>query len=90
MVLKILEHNYSNMDNKVWLVQWHGDDAPSNTWENHATLKDVEALHQYCATHGLEAFLPKTLIVPVPEKRERGRPAKHHATETGNSDTGQG
>ena len=37
----------------------YGDDAPSNTWENFATLKDVEAFHQYCATHRLNAFLPK-------------------------------
>ena len=36
-----------------------GDDAPNNTWENHATLNGVEAFHQYCATHRLNAFLPK-------------------------------
>ena len=59
MVLQILEHDFSDTENKLWLVQWHGDDAPSNTWENLSTLKDVEAFHQYCATHRLNAFLPK-------------------------------
>ena len=58
MVLQIFEHDFSDTNNKLWLVQWYGDDAPSNTWENHATLKDVEAFHQYCATHTLNAFLP--------------------------------
>ena len=59
VVLQILEHDFSDTENKLWLVQWHGDDAPSNTWENLSTLKDVEALHQYCVTHRLNAFLPK-------------------------------
>ena len=58
MVLQILEHEFSDTDNKLWLVQWHSDDTPSNTWENHATLKDVEAFHRYCATHRLNAILP--------------------------------
>jgi hypothetical protein len=59
VVLQILEHDFSDTENKLWPVQRHGDDAPSNTWENLSTLKDVEAFHQYCAKHRLNAFLPK-------------------------------
>jgi len=43
VVSQILEHDFIDTDNKLWLVQWFGDDAPSNTWENHSTLKDAEA-----------------------------------------------
>ena len=35
--VKRFKDNFSGTDNKLWLVQWYGDDAPSNTWENHAT-----------------------------------------------------
>ena len=58
VVLQILEHDFSDTENKLWLVQWYGEDPPSSSWENHATLKDV-AFHQYCATHRSNAFLPK-------------------------------
>ena len=27
VVLQILEHDFSDTDNKLWLGQWHGDDA---------------------------------------------------------------
>ena len=58
VVLRILEHDFRNTMDKRWFVEWFGDDTP-HTWEGHATLKNVEAFHQYCATHQLNAFLPK-------------------------------
>ena len=54
VVLRILEHDFRNTMDK----RWFGDDTP-HTWEGHATLKNVEAFHQYCATHQLNTFLPK-------------------------------
>jgi hypothetical protein len=58
VVLRILDHDFSDTTDKRWLVEWFGADSP-HTWERHATLKNVEAFHQYCATHQLNAFLPK-------------------------------
>ena len=58
VVIRILEHDFSNTMDKRWLVEWFGDDTP-HTWEGHATLKNVDAFRQYCATHQLNAFLPK-------------------------------
>jgi hypothetical protein len=55
-VLQILEHDFSDTENKLWLVQWYGEDPPSSSWENHVTLK---AFHQYCSTHRLNAFLQR-------------------------------
>jgi len=45
VVLQILEHDFSDTENKLWLVQLYGKDPPSSSWENRATLKDVEAFH---------------------------------------------
>ena len=39
--------------NKLWLVPWFGLDQTENTLENHATLKDIEAFHHYCAANKL-------------------------------------
>ena len=55
VVLRIfLEHDFSDTDS-----QCNGSET---TWERHATLENVEvAFNQYCATHQLNAFLPRDL-----------------------------
>ena len=35
VVLQILEHDFSDTENKLWTVQWYGEDPPSSSWENH-------------------------------------------------------
>jgi hypothetical protein len=59
IVESILAHNFDDPNNKLWLVRWFGNDPPEDTWETHDNLKDVEAFHHYCATHRLNAFLPR-------------------------------
>ena len=60
VVSEILEHDFSDPKNKLWLVKWLIDEPPGDTWENRETLKDVEAFHQYCAANKLNAFLPRS------------------------------
>jgi hypothetical protein len=59
IVERILEHNFDDPLNKLWLVKWYGSEVPEETWETHDNLKDVEAFHHYCAAHQLDAFVPK-------------------------------
>jgi hypothetical protein len=59
VVKKILRHDFSDPANKRWLVLWAVDETEEETWEPLEVLKDVEAFHHYCASHGLDAFLPK-------------------------------
>ena len=60
VVSEIVEHDFSDPTNKLWLVKWLVDEPPGGTWENRETLKDVEAFHHYCAAHKLNTFLPKS------------------------------
>jgi hypothetical protein len=60
VVKKILSHDFSDPDNKRWRVLWALEDGKEEeTWETREVLKDVEAFHHYCATHRLNAFLPR-------------------------------
>jgi hypothetical protein len=59
VVKKILRHDFSDPDNKRWLVLWAVDDHEEETWEPLEVLKDVEAFHHYCSSRGLNVFLPK-------------------------------
>ena len=60
VVSEIVDHDFSDLTNKLWLVKWLVDEPPGGTWETRETLKDVEAFHHYCAAHKLNAFLPKS------------------------------
>ena len=60
VVSEIVEHDFSDPTNKLWLVKWLVDEPPGGTWENRQTLKDIEVFHHYCAAHKLNAFLPKS------------------------------
>jgi len=55
MVKRILKHDFTDPNNKLWLVQWQldGDEKPFEV------LKDVEAFHHYCAANGLSTLFPK-------------------------------
>jgi hypothetical protein len=59
VVESILQHDFSNPNDKKWLVRWLRD-PPSESWERYDNLKNVEAFHHYCATNRLDPFLPKT------------------------------
>ena len=61
VVEKIVAHDFSNFNDKRWLVQWSGTEAPDQTWETYETLKDVEAFHHYCAALQLDPFPPSQL-----------------------------
>ena len=41
VVKSILHHDFSDLDNKRWFVQW-GFDCDEETWEPFEFLKDVE------------------------------------------------
>ena len=60
VVEKIVDHDFSNFNDKRWLVQrWSGTKTPDKTWDNYETLKDVEAFHHYCEALQLDPFPPK-------------------------------
>jgi hypothetical protein len=54
----IVNHDFSNPQNKKWLVRWLTD-PPSETWEQYENLNNVEAFQHYCATNRLDPFPPK-------------------------------
>jgi len=47
------EHDFSDLNKKLWLVKWIIGDPPGGTWE---TLKDID-FHHYCASNKLNVFL---------------------------------
>jgi hypothetical protein len=59
VVEKIVNHDFSDYNDKRWLVRWAGNGQPEETWERYDNLKDVEAFQQYCAAHHLDPFPPK-------------------------------
>ena len=46
MEVEIVNHDFSNPQDKKWLVQWLTD-PPSETWEQCENLKNVEAFQHY-------------------------------------------
>jgi len=58
VVEKILAHDFSDYNDKRWLVKWAGTEASNKTWETYERLKDVEAFQQYCASLQLDPFPP--------------------------------
>ena len=58
VVEMIVNHDFSNPQDKKWLVRWLTD-PPSETWEQYENLKNVEAFQHYCATNRLDPFTPK-------------------------------
>jgi hypothetical protein len=59
VVEKIVTHDFSDPNDKRWLVRWAGSSPPDETWERYDNLKNVEAFHHYCAALQLDPFLPK-------------------------------
>jgi hypothetical protein len=59
VVEKIITHDFSDPNDKRWLVRWAGSTPPDETWERFDNLKNVEAFHHYCAALRLDPFLPK-------------------------------
>ena len=59
VVKSIVRHDFSDPDNKRWLVQWSLDGEEDETWEPFEVLKDVEAIHTYCAAHSMSTLYPK-------------------------------
>jgi transposase InsO family protein len=59
VVERIVAHDFTDLNDKRWLVRWVGNNPPDETWERYDTLRDVEAFHHYCASHQLDPFLPK-------------------------------
>ena len=59
VVKSILRHDFSDPNNKRWLVQWALDGDEDETWETFEVLKDVEAFHTYCAANGMSTLFPK-------------------------------
>ena len=43
MVKRILIHDFTDTNNKLWLVRWQLDGDEDETWEQIEVLKDVEA-----------------------------------------------
>ena len=59
VVKRILKHDFTDPNKKLWLVQWQLDGDEDETWEPFEVLKDVEAFHHYCAANGLSTLFPK-------------------------------
>ena len=47
VVKRILKHDFTDPNNKLWLVQWQLDGDEDKTWGPFEFLKDVEAFHHY-------------------------------------------
>jgi hypothetical protein len=45
VVKQILKHDFTDPNNKLWLVQWQLGGDEDETWEPFDVLKDVEAFH---------------------------------------------
>ena len=56
VVERIVSHDFTNVNDKKWLVRWDGTDTPEETWENYDTLTNV---HQHCAALQIDLFSPK-------------------------------
>ena len=56
VVKRILKHDFTDPNKKLWLVQWQLDGDEDETWE---PFEDVEAFHHYCAANGLSTLFPK-------------------------------
>ena len=59
VVQEILQHDFSDFNDKRWLVRWGGDQRFEDSWERFHTLKDVEVFQHYCASRQLDPFPPK-------------------------------
>jgi hypothetical protein len=59
IVKQIIDHDFTVLSDKKFLVKWSGDREPDETWERYETLKNVEAFQHYCASHQLDPFPPK-------------------------------
>ena len=85
VVKRILRHDFSDPENKRWLVQWALDGDEDETWEPFEVLKDVEAFHTYCAANGMSALFPKKhpafagLNVPKQGNTKRRHPPPNNA-----------
>ena len=86
VVKSILRHNFSDPENKRWLVQWALDGDEDETWEPVEVLKDVEAFHTYCAAHGMSALFPKKHPVFAGLYVPKSGPTKRQAQPTTTSD----
>ena len=83
IVQDITANDFSDLMNKLW-VQLFDVDQKESTWEDHATLKNVEAFHHtYCAANKISAFLPKMhplYSASIPSKQQR-TPARFDISE---------
>jgi transposase InsO family protein len=59
VVVAILRHDFSDLNDKRWLVRWEIDGVLEESWETYDNLKNVEVFQHYCASHQLDPFLPK-------------------------------
>jgi hypothetical protein len=59
VVVAILRHDFSDLNDKRWLVRWEIDGILEESWETYDNLKNVEVFQHYCASHQLDPFLPK-------------------------------
>jgi len=46
------KHDFTDLNNKLWLVPWQLDGDEDETLKPFEFLKDVEAFHHYCAANG--------------------------------------
>ena len=58
VVKRILKHDFTDPNKKLWLVQWQLDGDKVETWEPFEVLKDVQAFHHYCTANGLSTLFP--------------------------------
>jgi hypothetical protein len=86
VVKSILRHDFSDPDNKRWLVQWALDGDEDETWEPFEVLKDVEAFHTYCAANGMSTLFPKKHPAFAGLHVPKSGPTKRQAQPTTTSD----
>ena len=59
MVKQIFKHEFTDPNNKLWLVQWQLDGDEDETWERFEVLKDFAVFHHNYAANGLSTLFPR-------------------------------
>ena len=62
VVKRILKHDFTDPNNKLWLGQWQLGGDKDETWEPFEVLKNAEAFHHYCIENGLSTLIQPTLF----------------------------
>jgi hypothetical protein len=80
VVEKILAHDFSDFNDKRWLVKWASTEASNETWEIYETLKDVEAHSTVLHYNSILSHQQRHLVIQPPLRACYGRHPVFYST----------